>query len=211
MRFTHVFTIAILLAGTLAPLAVGQTDGMGALPPETYRTDRSSRYVPKTYQDPFAGVDLYKKPDPLDESSRKIKATHPELFATEAVIVIFGADYCVWCKRQALELKGPSINYNVIYYELEKDGEPTKHAALYEALGLTGGESAIPKIVVMEKGKITKTFIGFTDWSDIKPHAEKAKKNESDKTDHIRIGPLNIDWTDGVDIDWRNQRNRRRH
>ena len=61
---------------------------------------------------------------------------------------------------------------------------------------------SIPVTVVIEHGEVMKTFIGNTSWRKIKPHAEKAKKNESDQTDRVEIGPLRIDWSDGVDIEF---------
>jgi len=74
--------------------------------------------------------------------------------------------------------------------------------------------SSIPVTVVFSKGEVVKVFYGYTKWDDIKPFAEKAKKNDKDDEEsHIRIGTLNIDWDDsGVDIDLqRHGRTRRRY
>lgn len=196
--------------------AIGQIDQMGALPPSVNQNDRSDC-------DETAEIDLYIKPEPipdpdgqLTETQKKVKASHPELFATEAVIVTFGAPWCRWCKAQVRELRGPSLTYNVLVYDIEAaDDEKTEEEKnrakenlilldLYE-LGRT-----IPITVVIEKGVVVKTFYGFTPWGEIAPHAEKAKKNDKQKT-HIDIGPIHIDWDDGgIDID-RNKRDKRKH
>lgn len=147
-------------------------------------------------------VDLYKKRD----RPHPLKKKYPELFSTDAVVVSFGADWCGWCKAQARELKGPSLRFNILYVKVDEDGKPTRWGRLIDKLEL--GES-VPVTVVIEKGKVTKTFIGFTPWAEIKPHAAKAKKNK-DGGGHIRIGPIHIDWDDdGVDIN-RHKRNKRR-
>jgi thiol-disulfide isomerase/thioredoxin len=151
-------------------------------------------------------VDLYKKAEP--KPVHPLKKEFPELFTTEAVVVAFGADWCGWCKAQARDLKGPSFRYNILYVKVDKDGKPTRWGKLADKLEL--GKS-VPVTVVIEKGKVTKTFIGFTPWGEIKPHAQKAKKNDQDdEKNHIDIGPIHIDWDDdGVDIN-RHRRNRRR-
>ena len=63
----------------------------------------------------------------------------------------------------------------------------------------------IPVTVVVSKGDVVKTFYGFTPWSEIKPHAEKAKKSDGDGKTNVDIGPIHIDWDDdgNVNIDVR--------
>ena len=160
------------------------------------------------------GIKLYKEPEP--EPVHPLRATYPELFATDAVVVAFGADWCPWCKAQARELKLPSVSYNILYVKVEEGGETgaaetSRWGELMDTLNLG---SSIPVTVVFSKGEVVKVFYGFTKWDDIKPFAEKAKKNDKDDEEgHIRIGPLNIDWDDsGVDIDLqRHGRTRRRY
>lgn len=150
--------------------------------------------------DSIAGVDLYvkQKPHPL-------KKDYPELFATEAIVLTFSADWCAACRRQALELRGPSEQFNILRVKVEADNQKTRWSTLMDKLEL--GET-IPVTIVVSKGEVTKTFYGYTPWSQIKPHAGKAKKNEKDETDHIDIGPIHIDWDDGVDIDFRRRKPR---
>lgn len=205
-----ILTIAATIILTLSGVhhATAQIDQMGALPPPDYRYDRQDTHE--------AEVDLYVKPDKLDGKQKKVKETHPELFQTEAVIVTFGAPWCRWCKAQIRDLRGPSLSHNVLVYDIEPDDEKKteaqkeqakKNAALLDLYEL--GRN-IPVTVIIEKGKVVKTFYGFTPWGEIAPHAKKARKNDKQKT-HIDIGPIHIDWDDdGIDID-RNRRDKRRH
>lgn len=142
-----------------------------------------------------AEADLYvkKKPHPLQKE-------YPELFATEGIIVAFGADWCSACKRQGRELRGPAARYNILKVDVQDEaGKPTKWGRLMETLELG---KTIPVVIVVSKGEVVKVFYGFTPWAEIAPHAKKAKKNDSDDVDGVDIGPLHIDWNDGVRIDW---------
>lgn len=161
---------------------------------------------PSPRRDFPAEVDIYKKPTPKPE--HPLKKEFPELFTTEAIVVTFSADWCVACRRQAIELRGPSERFNILRVKIEEENEkgetvPSRWGRLMDRLEL--GES-IPVTIVVAKGEVLKTFYNYTPWATIRPHAEKAKKN-ADETDNIDIGPINIDWDDGLNIDWR--RNRR--
>jgi len=189
MHYVRILTItAVTLLGLSWALGQGK-DKLGALPPGF---DSSLR------QDLVPEIDLYKRPDPdggLTERQREIKAAAPELFKTEGVIVVFGAEWCRWCKAQVADLKGPSFKYNVLVYDLDEE----KGSLLADLLEV--GDS-VPVTMIVEKGVVTKTFLGFTPWAEIKPHAEKAAKNEDDKKGSVNIGPIRIDWdTNGFNLD----------
>lgn len=191
MKYAILLTIAMVIVGNVPSVTGQEIDRMGAFPPGPNRNGGPDLHT--------AEVDLFEKPDKPDETTAKVIKAYPILAKTDAVIVVFGAEWCTACKRQVLELKGPSNRYNVLVYDVEKDGEE-----LAELLKI--GRS-IPVIMVLEKGKPTKTFIGYTPWTQIKPHAKKAVKNEQKGS--IIIGPIRIDWDlDGYDSDqYRRRRN----
>lgn len=200
-RLSHAITIlanvTIILVGLLV-ICSAVTVGLGYMVAADNPNGGQGGHV--------AEADLYiKNPKPPEHP---LQERFPELFATEAIVVSFGADWCGWCKAQARELKGPSFRYNILYVKIEdKDGD-TKWAELIKALKL--GEDSVPVTAVICKGEVVKVFYGFTPWVEIKPHAGKAKKNEQDETNSIDIGPIHIDWDDdGVDIN-RHRRNRNR-
>lgn len=149
-----------------------------------------------------AGADLYVKPHPL-------RKEFPELFATEAVVIAFGADWCTWCKHQAKELQTPSKEYYIFYVHIDETHKgktiPTRWGRLIDHYKLG---FSVPVVAIIEKGEVKKAFLQYTPWSEIKPHAKKAKKNEKvDPKINIDIGPIHIDWDDDIK---RQKRNRRR-
>jgi thioredoxin-like negative regulator of GroEL len=119
-----------------------------------------------------AGADLYVKPKP-----HPLKASYPELFQAEAVILTFGASWCGPCARQEAAFLGHVKEY----YILKVDVDEEKWAALKAKLGLGGG---VPVTVILHKGEVVKEFRGFTPWDKIEPHAKKAKRPE------VKAGPL---------------------
>lgn len=201
MRYvTIILTIAIFTLAGLPGTSGQDVYNMGVLPPETNTDSGRDLAGP-------AEVDLYKKPgedEELTEAQKALKKVAPELFRTEAVIVVFGAEWCRYCKVQARELRGPSQRYNVLVYDVEDEkGNGKKVSELLEVGG------SIPVTFIVEKGIVKKSFEGFTPWAQIKLHAKKAAKNEDQKGD-VNIGPLNIHWDlDGVDINWDRERRRR--
>lgn len=204
MRYvTSLLTIAVLVMEGL-PGAYGQRiHNMGALPPEVNQAPRPDLESP-------AEVDLFKRPRPdgdkeETETQKALKKVAPELFRTEAVVVTFGAEWCRYCKAQIRDLRGPSLTYNVLAYDVEDEKGNGKAVADYLKIG-----RSVPVTCIIEKGRIVKSFEGFTPWATIKPHAKKAKKNDKDQEGDLKIGPLNIDWDDnGVDINWDRERRRR--
>lgn len=190
----HVLAIAASIVFALSSVCIGQTqpEEFGGLPP----TDPSN-----TRQDERAAeVDLYKIDGSLTDRQKAIKKTHPEIFKTEAVVIIIGMVDCAPCWRQRVELRGPRDLYNILYFPVNEkvrgeDGEEkvvdTKHAKLAELWEIG---NTYPTVVVAEKGVITKTFLGYTPWGQIRPYAEKAKKNEKTRF-RIDIGPFHI-WDD---------------
>jgi len=194
MKNAILFTIAMVILGNVPSLTGQEIDRMGALP-----TPIDTDGGPDLHN---AEIDLFETgKEKLTPTQAKILKSYPILGKTDAVVVVFGAEWCTACKRQALELRGPSNRYNVLVYDVEKEGKE-----LSELLKI--GRS-IPVVMVLEKGKATKTFIGFTPWVDIKVHAKKAKKNEEGDRGRIDIGPIHIDWDlDGYDDDrYRRRRN----
>jgi thiol-disulfide isomerase/thioredoxin len=188
MKYAILLTIAMVTMGNVPSLTGQEIDRMGALPP---RIDTDGGPDLHT-----AEVDLF---DKRTSTAKEVTKAYPILAKTDAVIVVFGAEWCTACKRQVLELKGPSNRYNVLVYDVAKEVEK-----LAELLKI--GRS-IPVVMVLEKGEPTKTFIGYTPWTEIKPHAKKAVKNEQKGS--IIIGPIRIDWDlDGYDSDqYRRRRN----
>lgn len=153
-------------------------------------------------------IQLY-SPDTRTDEEKK----YPELWATDAIIVTFSAEWCGWCKQQAGILSGPSKAYYVFIAKIEEKDEigrtvKTRWGELAEKWDV----SNIPVTFIVEKGKPVKRFDGYTAWSKIKPHAEKARRNEDDKKKGFNIGPLRFDWDEGVNVDWerRNRRSKRK-
>lgn len=146
------------------------------------------------------GIRLYTRPD--DE----FRIRYPEIFATDAVIVVFGADWCQWCKAQAAALTTPSKTYNILYWKIEDpNGKSNKYSDLMDKWELGG---AVPVTVLVERGKVVKTWTAFTPWEDLKPFVEKARKNEHEQKEGFIIGPIN--GGDSIDIDLDGQRHSKR-
>lgn len=151
------------------------------------------------------GIKLYAEPDTRTDEERKFENDYPEIFATRSVVVIFGAEWCQWCKAEGKELTEPSKTYDIIYRDIEAPDD--KWGLLMERWNLG---SSIPVTVIVERGKVVKTFSGFTNWDAIQPHCEKAKKNEDQSTGSFKISPL--DGSMFGDVDLRNrERNKRRY
>lgn len=143
-----------------------------------------------------AQIDLFTRE--TNEQQKLLKQAAPDLYKVDAAIVVISAESCPPCRRQALELRGPSERYNIVIYKLDDGNQGEKVAKI---LGITG----TPTTLVLKQGEVTKTFIGYTPWAQIKPHAELAKKNEKDQGG-FRLGPIKIDWDDGdVNIDLNNR------
>lgn len=170
-NFRHV-TIAISLI-----LAVAIT--------ETYRRSAMVDEAPKAVAEGGFPFEPYVSPRQRD---------FPELYSTEAVIVLFGSASCRPCQRTKVQLKPHAADYNMVFYDISKSSQQYN---LMKDLKLG---SSVPVIAIIEKGKVKKVFQGYTPWDNVKPYATKAKKSDTDPV-NIRIGPLKIDIDDGdVDI-----------
>lgn len=124
---------------------------------------------------------------PFKPAIDPVKRDFPELYSTEAIIAVFGAESCGPCQRTKAQLRPQAGNYNMVFYDVSKDH---KHYKLMKDTLKLG--SMVPVVAVIEKGKVVKAFHGYTPWVKIKPYAKKAKKAETDPVE-IWIGPLTID------------------
>ena len=173
-----IFANAAVITVGLFVLCAAIAVGLGEVVDSVHRDGRPGSNV--------AEVDLYKRPTP-----HPLRADYPELFKTEGVVVSFGSDWCGPCKRQTAAFIGPSRSYNIVKVQIEEE----RWRLLWEKLNL--GPS-VPVTAVIEKGEVVKVFRGVTPWSEIKPYAAKAKLPDGGLK--IRVGPVDIDLTDGVDI-----------
>jgi thiol-disulfide isomerase/thioredoxin len=146
-------------------------------------------------QEPRPGIKLYRRTAPANSE-------YPEILAAKSLVVILGADWCQWCKEEAKELSGPSHEYNIFYANVDEE----RWAKFMDdnALGLS-----VPVTLLIEDGRIVKTWNGYTPWAEIQPLAEKARKNEDEQKEGFIIGPIDGGDGDRIDMD-RQQRNRRR-
>jgi hypothetical protein len=77
-----------------------------------------------------------------------------------------------------------STNYRVLYVHkdrvdpLNEDEEAPTWDSLREKLYL---KEAYPTTIIVERGKMTKSFTGFKPWGLIEPHVTNAKKGQDDK------------------------------
>ena len=203
MRYVAIIlTIAVLAMGNL-PGAYGQEiDRLGALPPGVNPDGGRNLRT--------AEVDLF---DKRSETAKAIAKASPILAKAEGVVVVFGADWCTWCKRQAAHLKPHSVRYNMMVLEIDKPGSGRDVGVILGVCDKEGNPlaSGVPITIVLEKGEPVETFIGFTTWDKIEPAAKKAKKKDGDQKGYINIGPIRIDWDlNGYDPDDDYNRHRRR-
>ena len=129
----------------------------------------------------------------------------PELFKTEAVIVVFSTETCPPCRRLEWELKPYLDSYYILTYKVDKSARAKELYDHYVTRELE--DSGVPHLLVLEQGKIKYAAKGFVPWRRIKPHAAKAKK-PADPVE-IWIGPLTID-IDEDDVSIRVLKERRR-
>lgn len=210
MRYVQILTIAAALVAGVSGVNGQDIDNMGALPPQI-----DSSPGPDLQS---AEVDLYTRdgdrPGPVDERTKALKKAAPDLWKVEAAIVVVSSSSCPPCFRQRIELAGPSDVYNVVIYKVDPDDpedDEKKRAKKQRARDVAAAlnVATYPTIMIVEKGVVRKTFLGYTPWGQIRPHAAKARKNG--QKGNFRLGPIDINWNDNgnVDIDLR-RRDRRR-
>jgi len=102
---------------------------------------------------------------------RALKKDYPELFATKAVIAYWGAENCSPCRRQKAMLKSHVGTYNIVFYDVTKRRDA-------KLLTMLGHDKMVPQILIIEQGKKTAAFRGFTPWDRIKLKANKARKDK---------------------------------
>lgn len=147
------------------------------------------------------------RPDNRLDEDRSEFGDYPEIQQTRALVIVFGASWCQWCKAEGSALVEPSKAYNIVYADIENpDGTDSRWGALLERWNLG---TSIPVTVVVVGGKVVKTFQGFTEWTTIQPFAEKAKKNEDESKEGFVVGPLDSGKFGNVDLG-NQDRNRRR-
>jgi thiol-disulfide isomerase/thioredoxin len=189
--------LAIVAAGLfgLPRLGEGQIHQLGAYPPGHYR------YVGS---DPLPeGVKLYKR---TTAEQRELAKTHPEIAAADCSIVVFGASWCVWCRTEVQEMEKAKAGdaYRIAILDIDEE----KNKTLMERWGLG---DPVPVTVIVDRGKVVKRFDGYVGWDEIKPHADKAKKNENEQADSDGFWFFRDPWGGSVvDLD-RQGRNRRRY
>lgn len=148
------------------------------------------------------------RPDTQPDEDRPEFRDYPEIQQTRALVIIFGAPWCQWCKAEGAALVEPSKEYNIVYADIEnQDGTDSRWGVLMERWNLG---TSIPVTVVVEDGKVVKTFEGFTEWETIKPFAEKAKRNEDESKNGFVISPLDGGQFGNVDLGNQNRNRRRR-
>lgn len=127
------------------------------------------------------GIKLYDRIGAARSAAeRKLRADHPELFSTAAVIAYWGSPSCRPCIPQKRILKAHVDKYNIVFYDTSK----VKDA---ELLILFGHDLASPQILILEQGKITAKFRGYTPWKKIKPRAKKARKPDPEINGRDRL------------------------
>lgn len=141
-------------------------------------------------------------PEPPDDGRREGNSKYPEIFASNAVIVILGADWCQWCKEEAKELTGPSHEYNIFYANIDEE----RWSSFMDEKQLG---SSVPVTLLIERGEIVHTWNGYVPWTDILPLAGKAKKSGDEQKEGFIIGPLDGGDGERLDLD-QHQRNKRR-
>ena len=140
-------------------------------------------------------------PFDLDDDFRKRRSEtpYPSLYSPEraaGVIVVIGYPECGWCKQQLRVIPGhdsflelETKDYRVIYVDrnkadpLNKSVNPPTWDGLREKLELP---KVYPTTLIVEKGRITKTFSGFKPWLTIEPFAKAAKKNDAPEPQPLR-------------------------
>lgn len=206
----HAITVSATIGAILLGLFViheADQSGLGNLRRFSRQTTRPNVYVAGQER---PKIRLYYRPD---EGRRvgpdnEFRNHYPEIFAARAAVIIFGADWCHWCKEQAKELTEPSHRYNIIYAKIDDEkGQPTRWGKLLDTWAL--GDS-VPVTVLVENGKVTRTWKGYTAWPQLELAIEKAKKNENEQTPDFIIGPIDGGGGERLDLErYRNNRNRR--
>jgi glutaredoxin len=160
---------------------------------------------------PAEGVRLYIRPNPIpipepEPEREDLARTHPEIAEAEGAIVVFGAAWCQWCKAElsSMEDSEAGSTYRIVALDIDQE----KHKALMNKWGL--GDT-VPVTVIVERGVIVKRFDGYVGWDKIKPHANKAKKNEDEQKDSNGFWVYRNPWgRSDLDLD-RQRKNRRRY
>lgn len=118
-----------------------------------------------------AGTQLYVEPvvDPLRQD-------YPELFTSEAVVLVIGADWCFPCRAHKANLSRYVHQYNIKFVKIDDENrQPTKWRDFLIQNEL---RAVVPTTVIVENGKIKKSFRGITPWRIIRPFADKAVKKK---------------------------------
>lgn len=150
------------------------------------------------------GIDLYVKPDKKPDTKpdrkpevdkRKADAKkYPTLYSEareKGTIVIFGADWCQWCKAQENVIPD---GYRVLYVKVEAKGKRTKWRDLmsqWEVVPTIAGREAktLPTCVVSVDGVPVDHWFGFKPWRSIEKRVQKAKGEKK----NVEVKPTNSD------------------
>jgi hypothetical protein len=141
-----------------------------------------------------------KDEDNDDFAKRKAATAYPTLYRpgnAEGVIVVVGYKGCGWCTQQLRTIPGgndklvtpgkfESTAYRVMYVNrdhhdpLNKSKDAPTWGDLLDKFEL---KKIYPTTLMIEKGKMTKSFTGFKLWPVIEPHVEAAKLEPKDTDD----------------------------
>lgn len=192
-RFIHVRSILVLLSAVVLCVSVGRRctaeEGVDNLDRRNPRFVQATGEGKKLYVIPDEGdgdeqsevevnVDIFDNADDFaDFKDRRSKTDYPTLYRpghAEGVIVVIGFDGCVWCKKQLKEFPD---GHRVLYVDKDKSDKPDGPSwnKLIERFNLF---KTYPTTLIIEKGKLTKSFSGFKPWAAIEPHATNTKEQD---------------------------------
>lgn len=131
--------------------------------------------------------------DGLTADQRWLKENYPETFQTKGQIVVFSATWCGPCRRYAPTVRALQGRYNVLKFDIDDK----RGRVLFDKFGGT----SVPLTVILVEGKIKQKYSGPQRMGTLEKTAFDCRKEKDDnKTNRIKVGPLNIG-IDGNDVD----------
>jgi hypothetical protein len=195
-RVIYVLTI---YAGILLGLSVFCQRGRSETRPTAHRV---AKYDQTNLGRQESSIDIYVKPGkrpspspsptpnptprPRLDPRRADAATFSALYEkgrAGGTIVIFGAEWCGWCKFQLAAIPD---GYRVLYVDIEKEGGKWRRLMTQWRLVEKGESVSLPTTAMVVDGLPVKSWTAAKPWRVLKEHVQKAKKNEDD-TKRTRI------------------------